>query len=144
MNIIIVVIVVLITTSLIIPSHSWDIGHGGISPYLNRKTTDHDDQANRPMTPSELLKEENVVTSQFPWFKTKKIALENCKKNPKCTDKQCRSIRKISNLAKCNTVGGALSTMFCSKLYPLPYSYQCVEESPLFNGDRGWAARKSQ
>ena len=108
MNIIIVVIVVLITTSLIIPSHSWDIGHGGISPYLNRKTTDHDDQANRPMTPSELLKEENVVTSQFPWFKTKKIALENCKKNPKCTDKQCRSIRKISNLTKCNTVGGAL------------------------------------
>ena len=81
MNIIIVVIVVLITTSLIIPSHSWDIGHGGISPYLNRKTTDHDDQANRPMTPSELLKEENVVTSQFPWFKTKKIALETLNTN---------------------------------------------------------------
>lgn len=123
-------------------SLKWDVGHGGISPYLNRLQKDHNKESNRYLTPSELLKEENVVTSTKPWFKTSKQAMEKCSKDPGCKNMHCRSIRKISNLVKCNNVGGALSTMFCSKLYPQPYSYQCVDESPLYNGDRGWAARK--
>ena len=123
-------------------SRKWDVGHGGISPYLNRLPKDHNKESNRYLTPSELLKEENVVTSTKPWFKTSKQAMEKCSKDPGCKNMHCRSIRKISNLVKCNNVGGALSTMFCSKLYPQPYSYQCVDESPLYNGDRGWAARK--
>jgi hypothetical protein len=123
---------------------NWDIGHGGISPYLKRSENDHNDEANRALTPSELMKAENIVTSKYPWYKSSKLAIENCKKNPKCHDKHCRTIRKIGNLIKCNNLrGGALaSTMYCSKSYSLPYSYQCVDESPLFNGDRGWAARK--
>ena len=52
------------TTRRITESRKWDVGHGGISPYLNRLPKDHNKESNRYLTPSELLKGEPASKSK--------------------------------------------------------------------------------